>query len=409
MKGTDGVLLSWQPRLMLGDVALLAVYILFNGSILAWQAVYAGIPVGSIAPEIIQFCIGCIAIGLRRRALSVAFTAAALALALSMPLHLSVDLFVLAVAIYSIAAGGTPRTGIFAGVGLSLVAAVSTSTLRLAIDNPPRVELLQVNLILILGIGTAALLIGLAVGMRRRFVGSLIQLTQELTIERDRSAQLATQAERARIAREVHDIFSHGLQVIVSSADGASAVLTRDPDHARTLLAAISDTGRRSMREARTVFTLLNDSEASADPAPQPSLDALPDFVERSRSAGLDVHFTEEGTPELDATQELVVYRVTQEALTNTLRHAGSGTRVAVRLIHSPSQSSLEIVDDGPPSGSPVGPETRGSGSGLIGMRQRLDIVAGELEAGPRSDRDGWRVLAVLPSVSGSSERELRS
>ena len=403
------MLLSWQPRLMLGDVALLAVYVLFNGSILAWQAVYAGIPVGSIVPEIIQFCIGCIVIALRRRALSIAFTAAALALALSMPLHLSVDLFVLAVAIYSIATGGAPRTGIFAGIGLSLVAAVSTSTLRLAIDDPPRVELLQVNLLLILGIGTAALLIGLAVGMRRRFVASLIQLTRELTIERDRSAQLATQAERARIAREVHDIFSHGLQVIVSSADGASAILTRDPDHARTLLAAISDTGRRSMREARTVFTLLNDSEASADPAPQPSLDALPDFVARSRSAGLDVHFTEEGTPELDATQELVIYRVTQEALTNTLRHAGSGTRVAVRLIHSPSRSSLEIVDDGPPSGSPVGPETRGSGSGLIGMRQRLDIVAGELEAGPRGDRDGWRVLAVLPSVPGSAERELRS
>lgn len=403
------MLLSWQPRLMLGDVALLAVYVLFNGSILAWQAVYAGIPVGSIVPEIIQFCIGCIVIALRRRALSIAFTAAALALALSMPLHLSVDLFVLAVAIYSIAAGGAPRTGIFAGIGLSLVAAVSTSTLRLAIDDPPRVELLQVNLILILGIGTAALLIGLAVGMRRRFVASLIQLTRELTIERDRSAQLATQAERARIAREVHDIFSHGLQVIVSSADGASAILTRDPDHARTLLAAISDTGRRSMREARTVFTLLNDSEASADPAPQPSLDALPDFVARSRSAGLDVHFTEEGTPELDATQELVIYRVTQEALTNTLRHAGSGTRVAVRLIHSASRSSLEIVDDGPPSGSPVGAATRGSGSGLIGMRQRLDIVAGELEAGPRGDRDGWRVLAVLPSVPGSAERELRS
>ncbi|PPF81365.1 two-component sensor histidine kinase [Pseudoclavibacter sp. RFBJ3] len=396
-------------RFTLGDAALLAVYVLFNGSILGWQALYVGIPVGALAPELVMLAVGCIAISLRRAAPAVAISAAALTFALAVPLQLPADLFVLAVVTYSIAAGGTPRVGIFSWVGLSLVAAISASTLRLVVDDPPLVGRWQVDLLLILGVGVAALLIGLAVGMRRRFIASLIQLAEELTIERDRSAQLATHAERARIAREVHDIFSHGLQVIVSSADGASAVLDRDPDQARGLLAAISDTGRRSMREARTVFSLLNDAETPADPAPQPSLDALPEFIDRSRDAGLDVLFTEEGTPDLDATRQLVAYRVTQEALTNTLRHAGRDARVDVTLTHSPSGSCLEVVDDGPPSGAPLGAASRGSGSGLIGMRQRLDIVAGMLEAGPRAHHPGWRVRAVIPSVAASAGKGLPS
>lgn len=399
-------------RLRVSDIVLVAAYAFGGLGLVAWQAFYARVPPSQLAPDVAALVLGAVAIALRRSRLVVALPVAAVALAAAIPLQQPVDLVVLAVVIYSATAWWSLRTGAVVWVALSIVAAAGATVLRLTVLEPPRVGRWQIDLLLILGVGLAAFLAGGAVGARRRYVASLVELTNKLAAERDRSAQLAASAERARIARDVHDILSHGLQVIVSSSDAATAVIGRNPDQARALLETISDAGRQSMREARTVFTLLHGTEgdspgdstvasASAS-APQPTLESLAALVDRFRSAGLDVELSEEGHAALDATGQLVVVRVVQEALTNTLRHGGSGARAEVRISHDAAGSTLDVVDDGPAPGRAAA-DTRGSGLGVEGMRQRVDVVGGTFGAGRRVDAPGWRVHATVPAVASTA------
>ncbi|TQS44868.1 sensor histidine kinase [Cryptosporangium phraense] len=222
----------------------------------------------------------------------------------------------------------------------------------------------------------------------------------------------ATARERARIARELHDVVTHNVSVMVIQAGAARKVLESSPGDAREALLAVESGGRAAMTELRHVMGLLTidtDDPADAEPelAPQPGLSQVGPLVERVRRAGVLVELVVTGRPRLlPDGMDLAAYRVVQEALTNTVKHA-SGTSAVVRIDHGADRLWIEVTDTGAgaasgsgfASGSASGPdggEPDGAGHGLIGLRERLAVYGGSLRAGPRI-RGGFRVEAVLP------------
>jgi signal transduction histidine kinase len=212
-------------------------------------------------------------------------------------------------------------------------------------------------------------------------------LEQELA----REAELATAQERARIARELHDVVAHGLSLMVVQAEAAEELLAHTPQAAAQPMQRVQDTGRQALGEMRRLLGVLRAADPGPETtAPQPSLTRIPELAREAAEAGLEVDVVVEGEPvELPLGLELTAYRIVQEALTNTRRHAGA-TRARVRLAYSAERLCLEVTDDGRrPPGSR-------EGHGLIGMRERAALYAGTLEAGPAPD-GGFRVLAELP------------
>ncbi|WP_350349723.1 histidine kinase [Agromyces sp. G08B096] len=241
-----------------------------------------------------------------------------------------------------------------------------------------------------------ATLIGITVGNRRRYLDALIARAHDLARERDQQAQLAAAAERARIARELHDIVSHGLTVMVTLADGSAATASRDPERAAEVMRSVAETGRDALGEMRRMLGVLTEPGATAaELAPQPGLADLPDLVDGFRDAGMPVRLTTAGVADADPALELVVFRVVQEGLTNALRHAPGAHRVDVRIEHSPTGVVVTVEDDSPPKPGHAS-ATRGAGRGLAGLRERLALYGGTLDAGPREGR-GWRLRSTLP------------
>jgi signal transduction histidine kinase len=212
--------------------------------------------------------------------------------------------------------------------------------------------------------------------------------------EQRTSAARAAEDERGRIARELHDVIAHNVSVMVVQAAAAGRVLDHDPAQAKASLSTIESTGREALSEMRRLLGVLRAGDPAGLSDPQPSLDRLPRLVEEMRSSGLPVELAIEGTPfDLPPGVDLSAYRVIQEALTNALRHGGeSPTRVIVR--YASDALELEVTDDGRAAG--FTPPARVGGHGLAGMRERVALVRGELEAGPRPE-GGFRVRARLP------------
>jgi signal transduction histidine kinase len=205
-------------------------------------------------------------------------------------------------------------------------------------------------------------------------------------------ARRAAGEEQARIARELHDVIAHSVSVIVVQASAADDVFDSRPDQARAALRSIEQAGRDALRELRTL--LAGESPGDPDPThPQPGLARIDELAEPLRLAGLDVVVRREGeAPKLPAGVDLSAYRIVQEALTNTLRHARA-TRADVTVRYGKQAVELEVRDDG--RGSP-GADLNGAGQGLVGMRERASLLGGTLEAGPLP-AGGYRVHAHLP------------
>jgi signal transduction histidine kinase len=205
-------------------------------------------------------------------------------------------------------------------------------------------------------------------------------------------ARRAAGDEQARIARELHDVIAHSVSVIVVQASAADDVFDTRPDQARAALRSIEQAGRDALRELRTLLS----GGASADPdptQPQPGLARLDELAEPLRVGGLDVVVRREGeAPEVPAGVDLSAFRIVQEALTNTLRHARA-TRAEVTVRYGDGAVELEVRDDGRGS---TGAEANGTGRGLVGMRERAVLLGGTLEAGPMPG-GGYRVHARLP------------
>jgi signal transduction histidine kinase len=225
----------------------------------------------------------------------------------------------------------------------------------------------------------------------------------EAVREREARARQAVADERTRIARELHDVVSQALGVIVMQAGGAGSVPELGEKEAKAVLSTIEQTGRQAFAEMRRLVGVLRDEDEGAALAPQPTTDEIPALITRLASAGLDVDLEIEGSRrEVPAGVELSAYRIVQEALTNTLKHAGAG-HARVRLAWSADHLDVEVRDDGPGAGGPVPLSVHaGSGGiGLVGMRERVMLFGGELEAGPVRD-GGYRVAARLPLGGGT-------
>jgi signal transduction histidine kinase len=236
----------------------------------------------------------------------------------------------------------------------------------------------------------AALFAGLTVASGSRYLAWLAERAERLEIERDQQATIAATAERTRIAREMHDIISHSLSVVITLADGASVVSKTDPARAAETIAQVSEIGRHALADMRAMIGVLRTSESAAELAPQPDLAQLSMLLDRFRAAGLVVEFHAEGTPvPLGGAVELTIYRVIQEALTNTLKHADAN-RATVTIRCGPSAVALQVVDDGSAVSQGVEP-----GHGIGGMRERVALHGGTLRAGPAT-AGGWAVDAVF-------------
>jgi len=239
---------------------------------------------------------------------------------------------------------------------------------------------------------------------RRAYTAELEARAARLERERELEASRAAAEERARIARELHDVIAHHVSMMVVQAEAGPVVVARDPAIAEQAFDSISAIGRQALGEMRRLLGVLRSRDDRGAPsfAPQPGLDQLPMLVEQVRQAGLEAQLEVQGEPRpLPPGVDLSAYRIVQEALTNAVRHAGPAT-ARVLIHYGDGDLRLEIRDDGlgqgPGNGAGQGPGNS-AGHGLIGMRERVNLFGGELDAGPRPD-GGFTVAARLPLPS---------
>jgi signal transduction histidine kinase len=231
---------------------------------------------------------------------------------------------------------------------------------------------------------------------RRRYANAIEENARLQEADREERARRAVQDERERIARELHDIITHHVSVIVIQAGAGLTALERRPDQARTALEAIDRTSRQALTDMRRMLGILGEGPSADDPSrqPMPGLGRLGELIEEVRAAGLPVELSIDGDRRpLDAGIELSAYRIVQEALTNTLKHA-SGARARVHLGFEDQALEIEVTDQGGSGRRNLG-EAGTGGRGLIGMRERVAVFGGDLEAGPY--QGGFRVRARLP------------
>ncbi|GGR57499.1 sensor histidine kinase [Streptomyces aurantiogriseus] len=246
-----------------------------------------------------------------------------------------------------------------------------------------------------------AWVLGDSMRTRRAYFAQLEERAARLEKEREAQAKVAVAAERARIARELHDVVAHNVSVMVVQADGAAYVLDAAPDQAKKALETISSTGRQALAEMRRLLGVLRTGEhqEGGEYVPQPDVEQIEDLVEQCRGSGLPVDFKIEGTPRpLPSGVELTAYRIVQEALTNTRKHGGPNAGASVRLVYFDDGLGLLVEDDGKGAPHELYEEggADGHGHGLIGMRERVGMVGGTLDAGPRPG-GGFRISALLP------------
>jgi len=234
--------------------------------------------------------------------------------------------------------------------------------------------------------------VGQALRRERQRTAAMHDLARQLEAEREARARDAVAAERGRIARDLHDIVAHAISVIAVQADAASKLLRRDPARAQEPLATVQATARGALAEMRQLVGLLREDDAHGVPLePQPGIAELERLVEDTRRSGLPVELEIGGvTRALTSTVDLAAYRIVQEALTNIRKHAGTA-HARVRIRYEPDSLDIEILDNGR-----GGDLARNGGHGLIGIRERVGLLGGRVEAGPRVD-GGFVLHARLP------------
>ena len=251
----------------------------------------------------------------------------------------------------------------------------------------------QGDYVIVGGVAVFAWIAGLSLHERMRRTAELEERAARHERERETEARTAVAEERTRIAREMHDVVAHSLSVMVVQAEAAEAMLDVDPERARRPLIAVQETGRSALGELRRMLGALREiGEDGAPLAPQPGLAGVGELVEHVRAAGLLVSVRVEGDERpLPSGVDLSAYRIVQEGLTNALKHAGPA-RAEVLVRYGERELELSVSDDG----RGHDPQSNGGGHGLVGMRERVALYGGELEAGPRPD-GGFRLRARLP------------
>ncbi|HEY0486874.1 MAG TPA: histidine kinase [Mycobacteriales bacterium] len=284
------------------------------------------------------------------------------------------------------------RPAVVAASALPAAAAVTAWVLDEAANHP------GANRVGVAAGYSALLLAAAAFGLSRRITQQRLALADR----RDAAAREAVAAERARVARELHDIVAHAVTVMTLQAAGARRVLRHEPARAEDALAAVEDQGVQAVEELRRLLGALRQPDGTADTrTTQPGLTDLEPLVASVRRAGVHVQVCRSGTPaRLDQSVDVAAYRVLQEALTNVTKHAGAGTSVRVDVAWSPRELRLEVRDDG------RGTRPRGAlstGHGLVGLAERVAIVGGVLTTG-RREGGGFRLTATVPTASARSD-----
>jgi signal transduction histidine kinase len=338
------------------------------------------------------------------------------------PMDADLALFI---AFYTVAAYQRPRQILIAAAVIEAGAVLAA--VRYA---PPGFALW--SWVFITGTSAAAGFLGYNIRTRRAYLAALEDRAARLELERDQQTQLAASAERARIAREMHDIIAHNLAVMIALADGAAYTAPTSLDRAVSVMGQVSDTGRAALTDMRRLLGVMREPAAPARPAvelgwpaepgaggerssgpgtgraPQPTLADLDDLLATVRGAGLAVRLTESGSRPAAPAAQLAAYRIIQESLTNTLKHARA-TAARVCVTYRPQSIELDLTDDGQPgagvgAGPGIGPGAgpvpgpgagSGPGHGLTGMSERAAVFDGTVTAGPRPG-GGWRVHATL-------------
>jgi signal transduction histidine kinase len=334
-------------------------------------------------PTVVTILMACAPIVIRRRTPLIAVLISCLAILLHIAANYpegSLPLTVMFLT-YSVAALSSTRR---ATIGL---AAVYATILLLVVTDAPGLDALgAVGNMAFFGVAWS---VGIALRARRETLEARISEAEErANVERQSTARVLAE-ERLRIAQELHDVVAHSMSVIAVQAGVGAHVLADRPEQARAALDAISATSRGTLTEMRRLLGVLRDSDGERAHAPAPGLADVPSLVDDVRNAGVPVTLDVEGSSVcVNGGIELSAYRVVQEALTNVIKHAGPTTRVGVKVQYLPGSLAVEVVDDGRGAA--------GSGHGLLGMRERVELWGGELTVGPVSG-GGYRVKALLP------------
>jgi signal transduction histidine kinase len=303
----------------------------------------------------------------------------------------------LLVALYTVASREDPRTALTAagvlefGVLLALARWFHGEHIRTFVG--------------LTGLVAAAGALGLNVRHRRRLLASFEERAARLEFERDQEGKLAAAAERARIARELHDVVAHNLTVMIALSDGAAYAVREDPDEAERALENASSTGRLALAEMRRLLGVLREDSDRPAPGrdPQPGVPEIDQLVEQVRAAGLPVSYrVSPAARVLPVGIQVTLFRIVQEALTNTLKHAGPSATADVEVVATGVDVTVSVADTGRVVSSR---SSRNGGSGLRGMQERASVYSGVVEAGPRAE-GGWRVAARLPLPFVGAERE---
>lgn len=339
----------------------------------------------------------CLLLLRRRQWPIIVFCAAALAEATYMLVGASMGGPLMLVAAYTLAVYRSSRAcwiGLGSAIG-GLVVLAAPLTMAGAVSVITALNVIAGAVVM----GLIGALIGVNIGNRKRYLEAVIARSRQLLVERDQHAQLAAVAERARIAREMHDVVSHSLTVVVALAEGAAA--TDDRDQARAALAHVSATARGALQEMRTMLGVLRDDHAAPDAPLSPVDDeTIATAVSSAQHAGFPVRLTVTGDPAgVARTVRLALARLVQEGLTNAIRHAPLATTIDVAVAVDASHATVDIRNDGvAPSGA--GPAHSAPGSapryGLVGLRERIEHVGGTFTA--TADGPGrWRLRACIP------------
>jgi signal transduction histidine kinase len=291
------------------------------------------------------------------------------------------------IALYSLAAHSDLHRSLVGVASVPLVMAIVWASARTEFGWPEYL----VNIVIF----EAAWVTGNNIRTRRAYLRELEDRASRLEREREARAERAVDEERARIARELHDVVAHSMSVMTVQAGAARRIIDQDPGRARDALGTIERTGRQALGEMRRILEVLRDRASGGDRAPLPGLDRLPDLVDQLHLSGLPVELLVEGAARpLPQGVDLTAYRIIQEALTNTLKHAGPA-RADVTVRYSSGAVDIEVRDDGrgitaAANGGPA------EGHGLLGMRERVAVFGGRLHAGPRPG-GGYQIRAHLP------------
>jgi signal transduction histidine kinase len=251
-----------------------------------------------------------------------------------------------------------------------------------------------------LAVFAIAWVIGDNIRTRRAYLAELEARAERLEREREEKAERAVVEERTRIARELHDVIAHNVSVMVVQASAGDELFDTDPERARESLRSVAATGRAALTELRRLLGVIRseqDPGGGAAYTPQPGIDYLDELVRQVQETGLAVELSVLGEPrELPEGVGLCAYRIVQEALTNTLKHArASRAQVSVRYVDDALE--LQVLDDGTGASPGGNGDGEAGGHGLIGMRERVALFGGELTARPRGFGEGYEVRARLP------------